>query len=314
MMKRLPFIAASVLLAATSATGALAAEGKTKPLKKPGFTFEGTFGYFDKDQLQRGYQVYREVCANCHSMNLVAFRHLGSKSGPFYLEECPAELGLPSSIDCSDPAQNPIVKQLAATFTYQGGPDEFGDMFDRPGEPTDPMPMPFRNEAEAKYANGGAYPPDMSLLTKARPHGPDYIYSLLTGYPEVPPEELEIPAGQYYNPFYPGDAKSLLKKDYKDENGELKDGVEVPYGGVFKMAQPLYEGMVAYDVNADEDTSNDVPETVEQYSKDVVAFLHWAAEPTLEERKTMGRFVVLYLLIFGGIVYVSYRQIWRNVH
>ncbi|MEM9421282.1 MAG: cytochrome c1 [Pseudomonadota bacterium] len=284
---------------------AQAAGGKAKELKHPHWPWEGIFGHFDKDQLQRGYQVYREVCASCHSMELLAFRHLGDPGGPYYLDKCPKELNLPATMNCADPAQNPIIKSLAADFTVTDGPDDAGDMFDRPGLPSDYFPSPYANQQQAMAANGGAYPPDMSLLVKARHHGANYIYSLLTGYVD-PPETISVDGGTYYNPYYPGDALSLMKPEYLDEEGKVLPGVKVPYGGVFKMKSPLSDGIVTY-----EDGS---PETVDQYSKDVTAFLMWAAEPKLEERKSMGRFVLIYLFIFAGIVYVSYRQIWRNVH
>ncbi len=284
---------------------AQAAGGKVKEYKHPHWSWEGMFGHYDRDQLQRGYQVYREVCAACHSMELLAFRHLGDPSGPYHLEKCPKELNLPASVDCADPAQNPIIRSLAADFTITDGPDDSGDMFERPGLPSDYLPAPYANPEQATAANGGAYPPDMSLLVKARHHGANYIYSLLTGYVD-PPEIISIDPGTHYNPYYAGDTLSLIKEDYFDEEGHLLPGVEAPYGGVFKMAAPLSDGVVGYE--------DGTPETVDQYSKDVTAFLMWAAEPKLEERKSMGRFVLLYLFIFAGIVYASYRQIWRNVH
>lgn len=315
MLKRLMTAAA---LAAALLPATASAEGETKALKSPEWSWEGPFGSYDRDAMQRGFQVYREVCANCHSMKLVAFRHLGEKDAPFYLEECPAELNLPESTDCSDPAQNPIVKSLAAEYTITDGPDEYGDMFDRPGLPSDYLPAPFPNEQVATLANGGAYPPDQSLIVKARMNGADYIYSLLTGYPQEELETIEVPPGQYYNPYYPGDTLSLMKEAYVDDEGHVlkkkvkevedpkfvsKDGYI--YGGAFKMAQPLYDGMVAY-----EDGS---PETVDQYAKDVVAFLQWASEPKHDQRKEMGHFVMAYLFIFAGVTYASFRQIWSNL-
>ena len=318
MKKLFSAMATAGLAVAASLGGALAADGATKPLKHPHFHWEGPFGTFERDQLQRGYQVYREVCAACHSMELVAFRHLGDPGGPYYLEECPRELDLPSSVNCSDPAQNPIIKSLAASFQIEDGPDDAGDMFMRPGLPADYLPSPYANPQQAAAANGGAYPPDMSLLTKARHHGPQYIYSLITGYVDVP-AALNVPAGQYYNPYYPGDTSSLIREEFMDEEGHvlkdrLKQAVDpslisekgVVYGGAFKMAAPLSDGIVTY-----EDGS---PETVEQYAEDVTAFLTWAAEPKMEQRKSMGQFVLIYLVIFAGVVYASYRRIWRNVH
>lgn len=309
----------ATVIVALSGASALGAGGETKPLKHPHWHHEGIFGKYDQNQLQRGYQVYREVCAACHSMELVAFRHLGEKGGPYHLEKCPKDVGLPASTNCSDPVQNPIIKSLASDFQIEDGPDDGGDMFMRPGLPSDYLPSPYANKQQAQAANGGAYPPDMSLLAKARHHGPQYIYSLLTGYPDELPVALDVPAAQYYNPYYPGDTSSVIADAYLDEEGHiLKDKIKQDvdpayltgkgyiYGGLFKMANPLSDGIVTY-----EDGS---AETVEQYALDVTAFLTWASEPKMNQRKAMGHFVILYLLIFAGIVYASYKQIWRNVH
>lgn len=297
-------LAMTVALAAAALIGsAHAAGGETKELKHGHWHFDGAFGSYDPNALQRGYQVYRTVCSGCHSMDLVSFRNLGQKGGPFYLNECPS--GVPDTVDCSNPNDNPIVKQIASEYTVQDGPDEFGEMFDRPATPSDRLPNPYPNEQVARLANGGALPPDMSLLVKARHHGADYIYSLLTGY-ETPPPSIEVPAGQYYNPYYPGDVTPLLKPEYVDEEGHIADGVEAPKGGVFAMASPLVDGIVDY---ADEET----PETVDQYAKDVVEFLMWAAEPKLEARKRLGVMTVAYLVVLCGVLYWSSRAIWSQV-
>ena len=280
-----------------------AAGGAVKEYKHNHWHFDGAFGTFDKDAVQRGYQVYRTVCASCHSMDQLSFRNLGQKGGPFYLDRCPE--GVPSTVDCANPNDNPIVKAIAAEYQIQDGPDDSGEMFDRPGLPSDRFPNPFPNDQIARLANGGALPPDLSLIVKARHHGADYIYSLLTGY-EDPAPSVEVPAGQYYNPYYAGDMSQLLKPEYLDESGKPAEGVTVPYGGVFAMASPLSDGIVDY---ADEDT----PETVEQYSKDVVEFLVWAAEPKMEARKKLGVMTIAYLLILCGLVYRSYREIWSKV-
>lgn len=303
-MKTKAILAALAALPLIAAGGAHAAGGEIKELKEPSWSWEGIFGSYDQQQLQRGYQVYRTVCSSCHSMKLIAFRHLAEEGGPYHLDECPEELGLPASTDCSDPAQNPIVKAIAADFQIEAGVDDFGDPLVRPGLPADYFPSPYPNRQIAILANGGAYPPDQSLIVKSRVKGANYIYSLLTGYVD-PPEVLNVPAGQYYNPYYPGDTLSMMKEEYLDEEGHVLPGVEVPYGGAFKMAAPLQDGIITY-----EDGS---PETVDQYAKDVVAFLQWSSEPKLEQRKRMGGFVLLYLFAFAGIVYASYRQIWRNV-
>lgn len=285
------------------AGGALAAGGSTEALKHNHWHFSGPFGSYDKDAVQRGYQVYRTVCSSCHSMNLMSFRNLGQKGGPFYLERCPE--GVPATVECSNPNDNPIVKQIASEYQVEDGPDDFGEMFQRAGLPSDKFPAPFPNEQIARLANGGALPPDLSLIVKARSHGPDYVYSLLQGYKDAPPSVI-IGAGQYYNVYYPGDMSQLLKEEYRGPDGQPLKDVEIPKGGVFAMAAPLADGVVDY---ADPDT----PETVEQYAKDVTEFLAWASEPKLEARTRMGVITLAYLLILCGILYWSYREIWSKV-
>ncbi|MEL6365393.1 MAG: cytochrome c1 [Pseudomonadota bacterium] len=271
--------ALAAVLAAAGLAAAAEGEFKHKEYKHEHWHFDGVFGGFEQETLQRGYQVYREICSGCHSMELLSFRNLSQKGGPFFLESCPE--GAPDNIDCSNPNDNPIVKAIAAEYEITDGVDDYGDPVSRPRTPADRFPSPFANEQQARAANGGAYPPDMSLLVKARHHGPDYIYSLLTGYEEEPPEDFEVQPGLYYNPYF--------------ETGALA------------MAQPLYDGMIDY---ADMDESQ---ETVEQYSKDVVEFLTWAAEPKLQVRKQMGFMVVAYLFLFTVILYLSYKKIWANV-
>lgn len=313
MKRTLALLAALPIALAASAN---AAGGHTKELKHVDWSWGGVFGGYDDQQLQRGYEVYAKVCSACHSMKLVAFRHLGEKGGPYYLEECPEELNLPASTDCSAPAANPFVKAIAAEFQITDGVDDSGDPFVRPGLPADYIPSPYPNRQMALLANGGAYPPDQSLIVKGRPHGDNYIYSLLTGYPGLEngppaiPEEIEVPAGSYYNPYYAGDTLSLMKPQYLDEDGHVIAGEEAPYGGVFKMAPPLTAPIIQAQELACGQSEGDI---VSNCSKDVVAFLQWASEPKLEQRKTMGQFVILYLIAFAGIVYASYRQIWRNV-
>ncbi|TIU39555.1 MAG: cytochrome c1 [Mesorhizobium sp.] len=239
------------------------------------WSFTGPFGTYDKAQLQRGLKVYKEVCSACHSMNMVAFRTL-------------------SDLGYSD-AQ---IKTLSAEYTIHDGPNDAGDMFDRPGKPSDHFPPPFANDEAAAASNGGAAPPDMSLLAKARgvergfpqfvfdiftqydAGGPDYIHSLLTGYNETPPAGMVIPEGTHYNPYF-------------------MSGVSL------KMPNPLSDGQVTYDDGA--------PQTVDQYSRDVSAFLMWAAEPHMEDRKKTGFRVLVFLLLFGALVYLTKRKVWEGV-
>ena len=307
IFKALSVCVASVIVV----TGVAFASGsKVKEPEHHHWSFSGMFGKYDKEAAQRGFQVYREVCASCHSIDLIAFRNLGDKGAPYYMAECPAELialGLPEATNCANPNENPVVRAFAADYTITDGPDDVGDMFERPGVPSDYIPGPYANKQQAASANGGAVPPDFSLLAKARHHGPDYIASLLSGYPgegELP-KEISVPQGQYYNPYYSGDTLSLMRAEYLDEGGHLLAGVHLPEGGVFKMKSPLSDGIVTY-----EDGSL---ETVDQYAADVAHFLMWAAEPKMEERKRMGLIALIYLFIFAGILYASYKQIWRNV-
>ena len=240
------------------------------------WSFAGPFGTYDKAQLQRGLKVYKEVCSACHSMNLVAFRTL-------------SDLGYSEA----------QIKTLSAEYTIHDGPNDAGDMFDRPGKPSDHFPAPFANEEAAAASNGGAAPPDMSLLAKARgvergfpqfvfdiftqydAGGPDYIHSLLTGYDQTPPAGMVIPEGTHYNPYF-------------------MSGVSL------KMPKPLSDGQVTYDDGS--------PTTVAQYAHDVTTFLMWAAEPHLEARKRLGMQVMIFLIIFAGLLYFTKKKVWANAH
>lgn len=226
------------------------------PPKEQSWPFKGVFGHFDKEAVQRGFQVYKEVCAVCHSLDFVAFRNL-------------TEIGL-------TPEE---VKALAAEYQIKDGPDDNGDMYMRPGKPYDKFPAPFPNEQAARAANNGAVPPDLSLIIKARPDGPNYVYSLLTGYNNAPPKDFHLMPGMSYNPYF--------------------DGMQIA------MPDPLSDGMVTY-VDGRE-------ATVDQMSRDVVNFLQWASEPTMEKRKLMGIKIILYLLVFTVIFYFAYKRVWSDV-
>ncbi len=225
---------------------------------KTDWSFKGLFGKFDRSSLQRGYQVYTEVCSSCHSMKYLSYRNLAEKGGPEFSE-----------------AQ---AKAIAASFEVKDGPNEDGDMFTRPGKLSDKFVMPYENVKAAQAANGGAYPPDMSVLVKARGGGVDYIYSLLQGY-EDPPIGMELDDGVYYNKFM--------------------------YGNKIKMANQLSDGLVNY--------SDGTEATVEQMSKDVTTFLMWAAEPHLEARHQMGFKAIVYLIILTILVYFSMKKIWSRI-
>jgi ubiquinol-cytochrome c reductase cytochrome c1 subunit len=266
-------VIAAVFIMAAAAAPALAAESQ-RAAKDISYSFEGPFGTFSRGQLQRGYKVYKEVCASCHSMRLLTFRNLADAGGPEFTEE--------------------QVKALAATFQVQDGPDESGEMFNRPGLPSDRFPSPFANEQVARAANGGALPPDLSLMTKAREGwtgtfrqlangigGPEYVYSVLTGYEPEPPElAAEKPPGRYYNPYF--------------ANGHW-----------ISMPPPLSDGQVTFDDGA----SN----TVENMARDVSAFLAWTAEPKLEQRKALGFQVMIFLVVFSALVYLAKQKIWSGI-
>ena len=228
-------------------------------LLKTSWSFDGFFGKFDRASLQRGYQVYKEVCASCHSMKQLSYRNLGEQGGPEFTE---AE-----------------VKAIASQYEVSDGPNAEGEMFTRKGKPSDKFKSPYPNENASRAANGGAYPPDMSVLVKARPGGADYIYSLLMGYEEKVPDNIKLEEGVYYNKYMPGNK--------------------------IRMAKPLSEGSVSY--------SDGTKATQEQLSKDLVTFLTWAAEPHLEARKKLGFKSVVYLLILTILVYLVKKKIWLRV-
>jgi ubiquinol-cytochrome c reductase cytochrome c1 subunit len=280
MGKFIGAIAGAALLAFAAASGAGAAEEAALPhypLKHPKhvkWSFAGPFGHWNIAQLQRGLKIYKDVCAACHSMHLVAFRDL-------------AELGYSED----------QIKAFAAEYQIHDGPNDSGDMFDRPGRPSDHFPSPFANTEAAAAANNGAPPPDFSLLAKARgiergfptfvfdvftqyaEGGPDYIYSLLTGY-EDPPAGFEVPEGGHYNPYFANAA-------------------------VLAMPPPLSDGLVEF--------SDDAPQTVDQYARDVAAFLMWASEPKLVERKALGFRVMAFLLLFAALMYLTKKKVWAGL-
>ncbi len=177
-------------------------------------------------------------------------------------------------------------------------------MFQRPALPSDAFPNPFANDAIARLANNNALPPDLSLMAKARHGGPDYIYSLLVGYRDIP-STVDVAPGQYYNVFFHGDMSQALKPEYIDEEGHAREGIEVPLGGVLAMAPPLQDGMIEY--------ADGSPQTVEQYAKDVSEFLMWAAEPKMEARKSLGIMTLVYLVILAFLLYWSNRKNWSNL-
>ena len=280
-----------VLVALSVATLPLLAHaaGEAIQIERQKWSFAGPFGRFDQNQLQRGFQVYKETCAQCHGLSRVDFRNLAQPGGPVFNEDA--------------------VKGLAATYEVQDGPNDDGKMFKRPGRLSDKIPPPYANEKEARSIHNGAYPPDLSLITKARgieyhgslfahPYhllkdmilgyqeaGADYVHALLTGYVEKP-GEFQMADGMNYNRAYPGHQIS--------------------------MPPPLQDGAIQTDGKP---TFQDgTPATIDQMSRDVVAFLAWAGDPKHDERKRMGLLVMLYLLITAVLLYFSKKRIWKSAH
>ena len=223
--------------------------------KQSHWSFDGHFGTFDRAAIQRGFQVYREVCASCHGMSRIAFRNL-------------QEVGFSEA----------EVKTLAAEYSYQALDGE-GEEIERPGKPSDRLPSPFANEDAARAANNGAYPPDLSLMVKARHDGANYTYSLLTGYEDAP-EGFGLGEGMHYNPYFEGRQIAMAPPLIMDDQVAYEDGTAA---------------------------------TIDQMAKDVVIFMQWAAEPEMEARKSMGIKVLLFLLIFTGFFIIAKKRIWKDV-
>ena len=279
MKKTLVLIAAAAGLAFVAQPAM--AEGEAHALRKGGFSFEGPFGTFDQGQLQRGYKVYREVCASCHGMDLMYFRTLAEPGGPFY------------DSHQASPAENRFIKALAKEAQIADIDTETGEPLMREGTAADRFPNPYPNATAAAAANGGAAPPDLSVMAKARHDGANYIYSLLTGY-EAVPAGLQIRPGQYYNVYMAGDLTPFMP-----------DGAKVPPGGFIAMPNPLIPEQVTYD--------DGTVASVDQMSKDVAAYIAWASDPRQVQRKQAGLGVLVFLLIFAGVTYVSYRRVWKGV-
>ena len=232
-------------------------EEKNNNFIETNWTFSGLFGTFDRASLQRGYQVYTEVCSGCHSVQYLSYRNLTEKGGPeFSAEEA---------------------KLMASQFEVEDGPNSDGEMFMRPARLSDKFVKPYPNIESSTAANGGAYPPDMSVLAKARAGGADYIYSLLLGYEDAP-EGFELDDGVYYNKYMPGNK--------------------------IKMSEPVSEGIVEY--------ADGTASSKEQVAKDVTAFLVWASEPHLEAQHRMGFKTIVYLIILITLVYMSKQKVWSR--
>jgi len=258
-MKTMKAFLAVLVLAIGGAIGYSAAPSASgAPAPKPqDWSFQGLFGTFDRASLQRGFQVYKQVCSGCHGLKHVAYRNL-------------AALGYTEA----------QIKAFAAEVEVPDGPNDNGEMFARKGKPSDRFRSPFPNEQAARAANNGAYPPDLSLITKARPHGTDYIYGLLISYKEEPPKGMKMPEGMFYNEAFAGQQ--------------------------IAMVPPLAPDAVQY--------QDGTKATVPQMAKDVTTFLAWTAEPEMEERKSMGRGVIIFLIVLTAFMYALKRKIWSDLH
>lgn len=283
------------------AAGAHAAGGHALLEPKGGWPHEELFGTLDQNAMQRGFKVYKNVCSSCHGLRLLSFRNLGEVGAPFYDARFP------------NPNDNPVVKKLASEFSVSQVDPDSGSMVSLPGKPSDRFPSPYANNIAASVANGGAIPPDLSVIAKARHGGAAYIYSLMMGFHEAP-AGLKVNAGQNYNVYYAGDTAGQWSGDPRHK----------PPGGFLAMAKPLSDFDIkmqrdcsehtAGGVNCDKNTFDDGrPTTVEQQAHDVAIFLAWASDPKQVARKQMGAAVLPYLLILALLAFLSYRRLWRNV-
>ncbi|MCW5699356.1 MAG: cytochrome c1 [Rhodospirillales bacterium] len=266
-MKRLAAAATTALMVAFASGDGHAAGGTLAPAQK--WSFGGVFGTFDRGDLQRGLQVYRSVCSNCHSLKLIAFRNLEG-------------LGL-------SPEE---VQAIAGEYEVTDGPDDEGEMYSRAARAADRFPSPFANDQAARASNGGALPPDLSLITKGRAgesvfkgtkfreYGADYVYALMTGYEEEPPEGVTLMDGMHYNHYFPGHQ--------------------------IAMAPPLFDEAVEY--------TDGTEATLQQHAHDIATFLAWAADPNAEERKRIGIKAILFVTILSVMLYAVKKKIWSDLH
>ena len=233
-----------------------ASEMEKLPPKKQYWPFEGMFGTFDRDAAQRGFKVYKEVCSACHALDHLSYRNL-------------TEIGFSEA----------EVKALASEYQVSDGPNDQGEMFQRPAIISDKIVQPYPNGKAARASNNGAYPPDLSLIIKAREDGANYVYSILTGYQETQPSDFVLTSGLYYNPYFPH--------------------MQIA------MPEPLVAGQVSF--------ADDASPSIDKMARDVVIFLQWAAEPEMENRKSMGIKVMIFLIFFTIFFYVAKKRIWKNL-
>jgi cytochrome c1 len=279
-------------LALAGAPDAAQAASKGKPPMHIHWHHDGPFGMVDRAAVQRGFLVYKQVCASCHGLKMLAYRNLGEDGGPFQAVagkkwqergEQP-HLGVPGhgkyTVNAVD---NPYIRAIAAEYTITEIDGNTGQETERPGRPSDKFRAPFANDALARAANGGSLPPDLSVIVKARHHGENYLYSLLTGYGADAPKGVEPVPGKYYNAYFPGGWIAMA-----DQIGLAVDAGTLSYADGTEV-------------------------TKEQVAKDVVTFLAWASDPKADERKRLGMQVMAYLLALSLLLYLAYRNVWKDV-
>jgi cytochrome c1 len=285
--RRMRAASLAVVLATVGGLAGPAAQaaGEAIHIDRQKWSFGGFWGHYDDAQLQRGFKVFVEVCAKCHSIKRLYFRNLVQPGGPSFPEAA--------------------IKSLAATYEVDAAPNDEGKILKRPATLTDAFPGPYKNEQEARFVQNGALPPDLSLITRARgiesgtpfyllPYtmardilsgyqeaGSDYVYAYLTGY-KPPPAGVKLAEFMNWNVAFPGHQTA--------------------------MANPFVagDGLVKYD--------DGTPATVDNYARDVVAFLSWLGDPTLEDRKRMGFLVIGYLLLTALLLGLAKRRVWSSVH
>lgn len=237
--------------------------------------WSGFAGTYDQAAMQRGFQVYEQVCRACHNLDQLAFRHLGDKGGPFYDYKYP------------NPNDNPLVKNIAAQYEITDIDPEDGSEITRTAVPADMFPSVYANQTEGRSVNNGAYPPDLSLMVKARTGGADYLYNLMLAYDHPQPEDVSLSPGQYYNP--------------------------VKEGGKIAMAPQLQPQEGLFEYQGDVEGQNPPEATVEQMAADLTEFLAWSADPKLPQRKSAGLMTMAYLLLLAVLLWLSYQRIWRRL-
>lgn len=276
-------IAIAAVASAALLAGVAFAANEAQPPEAHHFSFDGPLGTYDMGAVQRGFQVYSQVCSTCHSLEHLSYRNLGEPGGPFaeyrvrnhQTGEMENRVGLPAGEhgEYVDVVSNPYVRAIAAGFQVPDIDQATGETTQRPARASDHFRKPFANEYAARAANNGALPPDLSVIVLAREGGAPYVRSLLLGY------SGETRGTQYVNNHFAG--------------------------RLISMPPPLAsDGLVTY--------SDGTPATRQQMATDVATFLQWAADPHMEERKAMGVQVLAFLLVLSGLLYLAYKAVWRG--